>query len=340
VICDELAWWTTPNLKRAYAALTSGGGARSAPQTFTITTAGEASSRHDGILGTILDAGLDCDDVTRTAGLTICKMHAARTLIWEYRAPTDDPHDTKAMKLANPASWISESYLRRQADDPELTDAQVLQLHGCVWAASSSTWIGPEAWAARADLERVIEPGSRIVIGFDGSARRDSTVFVACTLDGFVAPVQVWERPERAPADWKVPREEVGDVLERMISGYDVAEVACDPYGWHSEIEQWSERYGTLVVEFPTATREKMAAACGRFRAAVLDGTLTHDGSDVLRRHIDHCVAKVTPYGTVITKSHPDSPRKIDCAVAAVIAHERACWHAAHDHQGPLVAWA
>ena len=27
VICDELAWWTTPNLKRAYAALTSGGGA-------------------------------------------------------------------------------------------------------------------------------------------------------------------------------------------------------------------------------------------------------------------------------------------------------------------------
>jgi phage terminase large subunit-like protein len=34
VIVDELAFWTTPNLRRAYAALTSGGGARSAPQTF------------------------------------------------------------------------------------------------------------------------------------------------------------------------------------------------------------------------------------------------------------------------------------------------------------------
>ena len=43
--------WTTPNLRRAYAALTSGGGARSAPQMFTITTAGEASQRHDSILG-------------------------------------------------------------------------------------------------------------------------------------------------------------------------------------------------------------------------------------------------------------------------------------------------
>jgi len=28
VVCDELAFWTTPSLRRAYAALTSGGGAR------------------------------------------------------------------------------------------------------------------------------------------------------------------------------------------------------------------------------------------------------------------------------------------------------------------------
>ena len=37
----------------------------------------------------------------------------------------------KALKLANPASWISTDYLHRQAENPELTDAQVLQLHGC-----------------------------------------------------------------------------------------------------------------------------------------------------------------------------------------------------------------
>jgi hypothetical protein len=77
VICDELAWWTTPNLKRAYAALTSGGGARSAPQVYTITTAGEAAQRHDSILGRILDAALESDDVEREAALTIagCGRH-------------------------------------------------------------------------------------------------------------------------------------------------------------------------------------------------------------------------------------------------------------------------
>jgi hypothetical protein len=159
VVVDELAWWTTPNLRRAYAALTSGGGARSAPQVFTITTAGEAAFRHDSILGKILDAGLDSDDVERTPGLSICRLQDAGTLVWAYEAPTVDPHDVDAMKLANRASWVTKAYLRRQALDPELTDAQVLQLHGCVWAAGETTFIAPEAWAARVDRSRGL--GSR-----------------------------------------------------------------------------------------------------------------------------------------------------------------------------------
>jgi phage terminase large subunit-like protein len=338
VVCDELAFWTTPTLRRAYAALTSGGGARSAPRVFTITTAGEAAQRHDSLLGSILDAALDADDVVRKPGLTIARLHDAGTLVYAYEAPTTDPRDVKAMKLANPASWITEAYLARQAENPELTDAQVLQLHGCVWAATDSTWIAPEAWAARANRERVIELGERIVLGFDGSARRDATALVAATLDGFVAPVKVWERPEGVQ-DWTVPREEVADVIERMIGGYDVLEVACDPFGWHSEIQAWAANYPAVIVEFPTSTRQLMAAACDRFRSDVLEGVLSHDGDPVLARHVGHCVAKLTPYGTVVTKTHPDSPRKIDVAVAAVIAYERACWLAANPTQTPPIAF-
>ena len=73
-----------------------------------------------------------------------------------------------------------------------------------------------------------------------------------------------------------------------------------------------------------------MGPACERFRADVLEAAVTHDGSEVLGRHVGHCVAKQTPYGRVVTKEHPDSPRRIDVAVAAVIAYERACWHAAN----------
>jgi phage terminase large subunit-like protein len=327
VICDELAFWTTPNLKRAYAALTSGGGARSAPQVFTITTAGEAAQRHDSILGRILDAALDSEDVVRDRALTVCRMHDAKTLVWAYEAPTVDPRDTEALKLANPASWISKAYLRRQAEDPELTDAQVLQLHGCVWAAGEQTFIAPEAWLERADRGRTLVPGERVVLGFDGSYRRDATALVICTMDGFLTAV-VWERPERAPAEWKVPRDEVSDAIAEAMERFEVAELAVDPFGWHSELETWRDQYGPVVVEFPTNQRARMGPACSRFHSAVLEGELSHDGDPVLARHVGHCVAKATASGTIVAKSHPDSPRKIDAAVAAIVAFERAAYHA------------
>jgi hypothetical protein len=299
-----------------YAALTSGGGARSAPQVFTITTAGEASQRHDSILGRLLDAGLDAEDVEREPGLTICRLPEARTLVYEYAAPTIDPRDVQAMKLANPASWITEAYLRRQADDPELTDAQVLQLHGCVWAATESTWIAPEAWAAR-KVARALEDGERLVLGFDGSYRRDATALVACTLDGFVSPIAVWERPDRAPVEWKVPRGEVDDAIAEAMERFEVLELACDPPGWHSELDSWREAYGDVVVDFATNERRRAAAACNRFSTGVLEGDLSHDGSAVLARHVGHCVAKPTPYGrsqrrttpTAHARSTPRSPR-------------------------------
>jgi phage terminase large subunit-like protein len=340
VVCDELAMWSRPELKRAYAALTSGGGARSAPRAFTITTAGEASERHDSILGTILDAALEAEDVERKPGLTIARLHEASTLVYAFEAPTTDPHDVQALKLANPASWVTTDYLKRQAENPELTPAKVLQLHGCVWAATERTWIDPGVWAAQTlPTLGPPAPGARVVLGFDGSYSRDATALVACTLDGFVSVVRVWERPERAPADWKVPRHEVDAAVREAMEQFDVVELACDPAGWHAELEAWRESYGEVVVDFPTNQRARMAPACDRFRADVLEGALTHDGSAVLARHIGHAIAKDTPNGVVITKDHPDSPRKIDAAVAAVIAYERAAWHAANEPGIPMIAW-
>jgi hypothetical protein len=229
-----------------------------------------------------------------------------KTLLWAYVAPTSDPHDLAAMKLANPASCVTKAYLRRQAENPELSDAQVLQLHGCCWAATSTTWIAPDAWASTVRGDRTLEDGETVVVGFDGSYRRDATALAACTLDGFVSVVTWEERPERAPADWKVPargerRDRGGD------GGFDVIELACGPPGWHAEIEGWHEQYGSVLVDFLTNERRRMAAACDRFRVAVLEDDLNHDGDPVLARHVGHCIAKETPFGTIIGKEHPDS---------------------------------
>lgn len=321
VICDELAQWTTPTLRRAYAALTSGGGARRAPQTFTITTAGEATQRHDSILGRILDAA-GSGDVEREPGLMVARLHDARTLVWGYEAPTDDPRDVRAMKLANPASWITEDYLARQAANPELSDADVLQLHGCVWAAAESTWLPLKAISA-ASMDREVEPGERVVLGFDGSYNRDSTALIGCTLDGHLFVVEIWARPDGAPDDWRIPRDQVDQAVDGAMERYQVVDLACDPPGWLREIEEWVERYGDVVTRFETNQRSHMSPACDRFRQAILDGGLSHDGDRRLMAHLANCAAKDTPSGTVIVK--PDDPgRKIDAAVAAVVAFARA----------------
>lgn len=327
VVCDELAQWTTPSLRRAYAALTSGGGARRSPQVFTITTAGEASDRHDSILGRMLDAASSSEEAEREPGLLIGRLWDAKMLVWNHEAPTSDPRDIPAMKLANPASWITEEYLGRQAADPELTDAEVLQLHGCVWAARINAWLPAGAWEPL-KKERPVLDGEEILLGFDGSYNNDSTALVGCTLDGHLFVVGCWEKPDRK-REWLVPREEVKATVARAMEQYQVLELACDPPGWHREIEEWGQEYGeTVTLMYPTARIKMMSAACSRFFTAVVNGEdISHDGDPRLAKHLSNAVTKDHADGPYITKEGNDSPHKIDLAVAAVIAFDRLKQH-------------
>ncbi len=59
-------------------------------------------------------------------------------------------------------------------------------------------------------------------------------------------------------------------------------------------------------------------------------GRLTHDGDPRLASHVAHCVARSTPHGDVITKDRKHSTRKI-AAVAAIVAVDRAAWHATEE---------
>jgi hypothetical protein len=173
--------------------------------------------------------------------------------------------------------------------------------------------------------------GTRIVLGFDGSYNRDSTALMGCTVakKRFVFTVKVWEKPADAK-DWRAPRNEVVDEIDAAMGRWDVAEFAPDPAGWHREIEDLEDTYGDeTIVRFEWNQWKRSAAACDDFFQAFADDTptSTHDGSEVLRRHVGNAVPVLRRGYTVITKSADDSPDKIDAAVAAAIAHNRAGWH-------------
>jgi phage terminase large subunit-like protein len=67
-----------------------------------------------------------------------------------------------------------------------------------------------------------------------------------------------------------------------------------------------------------------MVPACAKFYDAVAGDKLTHDGDPLITRHISNAVIKTDRLGPRIVKEHRSSPRKIDAAVASIIAFDRA----------------
>ncbi len=120
-----------------------------------------------------------------------------------------------------------------------------------------------------------------------------------------------------------MPRAEVDARLDAAIKRWDVQSVGCDPAGWYGEVAEWAARYGERVIVTVPQTHERMAPAADAFRAAVMAGELTHDGHLALSRAVANAHTRETRYGISIRKDHAASPRKIDAAIAAVIAFDQ-----------------
>lgn len=207
------------------------------------------------------------------------------------------------------------------------------------WVSSAVTWLPNGAWGACADPSREIPDHARVVLGFDGSRTGDCTALVAVTVEPapHVEVVGLWEKP-RDVLEWRVPRAEVKDAVRQVCRRFDVEEIAWDEFLWLDAAEEL-EGEGLPVVVFPQNIA-RMGPATQRFYEAVTDGALTHSGDPRLARHIGNCVTKTDARGTRIVKDKPNSPRKIDLAVCAVMAVERAAWHADQDEIEPWAVYA
>lgn len=249
----------------------------------------------------------------------------------EWGAPPGcDPADRDMWRIANPALSDEHPFLAEDAIEAVRKTVRVStfkQLRLGMWVQGESAWIPHEDWAGCADPTRIVADKERIVLAFDGSASGDSTALVGCTLDGHIFPIEVWEHPQDN-ARWRVPREEVHRTVHATFDKYDVVEMACDPWGWRTDIEQWAAKHGEkVVIEWNTAAGQRMAPATDRMFAACKERRLSHDGDSRLASHVAHCVAKPTPLGDLVSKDKKGSPRKIDAAVAAIVAYDRAMWH-------------
>lgn len=255
----------------------------------------------------------------------------------EFAAPDGcDLLDQKAWATANPAlgDFLTADGLLSVAST--MREAAFRRYRLGQWVGSQDSWLPFGLWDSRKS-DRHLQPGEKITLGFDGSASGDSTALIACTLDGHIEPIKIWHNPKQV--GWRVPRADVTAAVDDCFDRFTVVELAADPWGWRSEIEDWAKRHGQRkVVEYNTGFRNRMAPATDRLYAAVVDGTMTHDGNAMLSLHVSQTIATQTPVGAVVHKDKRNSPRKIDAAVAAIVAFDRAAWHT-KKMKGRVVSW-
>lgn len=243
---------------------------------------------------------------------------------WEPRDVNADILDPKALREANPGyddivgAEDFEATARR-TPEPEYRTKRLNQ-----WVVDMQAWFPSGAWEGCEGSEAPIDDGAEVCLGFDGSFNNDSTalVVVSCGEVPHIDVVECWERPAEAGQDWSVPIADVEEAIRRACRRWQVREILCDPFRW-ARTYQALEDEGLPIVEYPQSP-SRMTPATQRFYEAVMNHGLTQSGDPQLARHIANAVLKIDSRGQRLAKEAKNSARKIDLAVAAVMAFDRA----------------
>ncbi|MER6064838.1 terminase large subunit [Streptomyces sp. NPDC001792] len=331
VVFDELHAQPKPDLWNVMALAA---GARLDPLLFAITTSGVKtdSTGKDSICYQLFQYGQKI-----AAGE---EVDPSFFMAW-WGAPDEADH-----RLA--ATWAMANPAFGDLIDPEDFEAAVKRTPEAEfrtkrlnqWVNTAEAWLPAGAWDACRGEQGLVEDGAEVCLGFDGSFNGDSTALVAvsCAEVPHVDVVESWEKPSDAGHDWTVPILEVEAAIRAACRRWNVREIVCDPYRW-GRTYQVLEDEGLPVVEFPQSPA-RMIPATTRFYEAVMNRSLTHSGDPRLARHLSNCVVKTDSRGSRLSKDAKNSPRKIDLAVAAVMAHERACQEPEPEPTPQFWSWA
>jgi len=223
--------------------------------------------------------------------------------------------------------WSDIPRICSQWDDPS-TDKDYLAR---VWLNQPNSLAGrafnASKFTARGREGEAIPDGALVTLGFDGSRTHDATGLVATEVaTGHQQVVGVWENPGRE--DWEVPDREVDTTMKEAFARWSVWRAYCDPYWWESYVAKWAGEFGEKkVLAFPTNSIRRMAPALQAYRRAIEDAELTHDAHASYMAHVGNACRAETQFRDaedkpvwLIAKERPDSPFKIDLAMAGCLS--------------------
>jgi hypothetical protein len=182
-----------------------------------------------------------------------------------------------------------------------------------------------------ANLDHEPEPKSLVVIGVDGARFRDALAVIGCEVEtGHLFVIAIETRPEDAEPDYEHDFAAVDGAVTEAFERFDVWRTYVDPQWIDPLVERWQGRWGDRrVIPWHTTRPRQVGNAVRRFADAIAARDLSHDGDTTLVEHVGNAVRK--PLNVTddehqplwsIQKDSRNSPRKIDAAMASVLAWE------------------
>jgi len=321
---DETHRLDSPRLRQAYETMEANLPKRPLddPWSLGITTAGVPGG------GSV--AELDKDEAE-----AIARGEIDEPELFYFHREASPGHDLSKMKgriealreASGPAvaAWSDLHGIAKQWDRPGADMAYLERVWTNRWTQSSQQAFDAKRW--RDELARPgasIPKGDAVSVGFDGSRWNDTTGLVVTHLEsGLQLVAGLWVPLE----DGEVDPGEVDAVVDEVFTRWHVTRLYGDPaMGWDEQLAKWSGRYGPKrVAMFYTDSRNlrRTATMCRGYATAIRSGAVTNDGDEAFARHIGAAqkrdVRMTDDDGAplwVMQKERPDSPNKIDLAMA------------------------
>lgn len=234
--------------------------------------------------------------------------------------------------------WVDIERIITEIWDPSTDPSDSRQFYLNQIVSASDSYLSHLEVDAIEDRNKAIQPGDKVVLGFDGSRGRvrgnaDATALVGMRVsDGHLFEIAVWQSPTPRDPTWEPDAKQVDAVIRGCFSRYRVVGMYCDPSGWTEHVSSWEADFSQKLKVRATSEHPMMAWPRGKtasvyqsltqFRQAVVHREISYDGGAYLRAHLLNARRREVRTGYLLYKSSPESADKIDAAYAAVMAYK------------------
>lgn len=231
-----------------------------------------------------------------------------------------DETDPKVWRAANPASWVTQTYLRDQFEDPliDMAGFEAFHLNRFPMTKGKGRFFSP-AELARTKKRPAIDASQPAYMTIDGADKSDHFAITLTQKDekGVVHGMsRIFDEPpaDRGYYDLQL----IEDVIVEIYNQYNVERVALDGNRIRMLAIRLQDVYDLPIEEFPQSN-QMMCPASEALRTLVRENRLNIGGNELLLGHLFNAIElQREPFGTRIGRASDEE--KIDGAITLAMA--------------------